>query len=191
MIPYFSISETADWNLHKVLSSVQKELCFRQEQTWFSIIIKVESVYFFTDQSYWSIKECVYCKDFLGGFQVPKFCICRYRPRYEVAMQNIWLESCKCPVCLYNVFRSKAFRVLTSIYTFCTPLFFIHVEAELVSLWEFWYLSLKTKHSSHFMVQMHWRGFWHRCLQTGCLGFFGVCFVLFYLNYLFSESSRN
>lgn len=80
---YFSISEIGDWNLHKALFPVLKELCFRQEQTWFSIIIKVESVYYFIDQSDWNIKEGIYCKDFPGGlFQLPKFCICRYGSRY-------------------------------------------------------------------------------------------------------------
>lgn len=53
------------------------------------MIIKVESVYFFIDQLDSSIEEGVYCKDFPGGFHLPKFCICRCGSRSQVTMQYV------------------------------------------------------------------------------------------------------
>lgn len=93
IILYFSVSEMSDRNLEKVLFCVLKQLYFRQGKTLFSVIVKVESVYYFIDQPDWSIKEGVYCKEFLVGFQLPKFCICRYGSRYQVVMQHVCLES--------------------------------------------------------------------------------------------------
>lgn len=150
LIPYVSISEIGDWNLHKVLFPVLKKLCFRQEQTWFSIIIKAESVYLF-----------------ITGLEYKGGCILQRLPRrisgsealrlqipfrYQVAMQHIWLEAWQMsslPLWCVQIWSFQNFYV--HVY-FCTTSFSIHIEQRL-PVWEsfdIWVSKPNTVHISQF-----------------------------------------